>query len=622
MLIRKKILSEIIQSYRIETLFWGKVPYLMELYSADTLAKLLAVPLFYFYGWDYKVYLALANSLSAASSLIINKSKVYFLMAFIAAASVFTVYISDYVEWSILLLFLGFRWTSQNWRRLVPEVISLCKFCLPLLMLVKYEPQLGKYVLCLLPEILLLSSGARQVDKGFIMRFRSDKIVESFLSGDCVTFSVLHCLHNNVDRVDLKRVGDKFHVRPGKAVKLSTFLSFYFSGFYLSNKKLTLEEKILSMFDKKSYFETNFYTSLMWSLFERQGYVKDFKTFEKIIASFHPKFSQFRLKLQKNSVDVSPDTAKRVVYYVFKSTNVDLPNWGNYTPAKVDVKFVKPLKEDVSQSSEQSSVYGKQGETICIEDSSGFPSIHINLDYKVDTVITTVSKKTVRRVAKVYSLTDFKKSGKQGTQLTYKKLVNVPRLFMCQSCFDTALDSNAIDSEESKSKVQILPGHKKNCQASLKKLAKVKKVLRPKVVTEYEYNTSPIDKFFMKRRFTQKSLQKNLNKIPMSKFECQKRHVRKANREYTEKTVRLVEPISREKYHRCDITLSEIVAFAKDDMCSSIHIACLKSDIDIKSKSNEKSRSKSFARFMRQIDDLQKIIEFDIPLDELAKLMQ
>jgi hypothetical protein len=553
----------------------------------------------------------------------VEGSKQYRICRYVAVPVWYRSLDPNYIEWVTLILFLVLTKRNRPWKQVLNETANLGKYCFPLLVLNRLEPTLGKYLLCLVPEVLILFSGMRQFDRGFAMKFRSNLIKRSFVEGDCVTLTVMYCIQNNVEHIDVKRIGDRFHVRPSGPVKLNRFLSFYFSGFYLTKTNLDLKTRWSSFLTEKSFFEGNFYTSLMWSLFERQGYVKDFFVFEKIVASFHPRFSQFKINLRENSIKESPDTCKRVIYYVFKFTKAEIPNWGNYVPANVDVTFVKPQKNVVEYNSKTTVEIGKLGDLLTYTDPTGFPVMEIVKKNLVKTERKIISEKIVKRQCKVYKKEDFKRRPLEGGSiLKYLKPVKGASVIsMCKSCKENLEKDQFYRDLENKPNIKTLVGHQKKCELSKKKIVPMTGTLKPRVNREQRYLTSPLDTLFTKREFTQKTIVRGLKKLPKTKLDCKRRAVNKIDvLDFRVKTVQ-INPINwRNIQQKGRIKLSELIRLAKSDDCDKIHIAHLRGDINLKGFANEKLRIQSLKRFINNASSLENIIEFDIPCTSVTQL--
>jgi len=529
----------------------------------------------------------------------------------------------NYIEWALITVVLFVNRRNRTPLQLLSTGVELTKYCFPLLIVNKYVPEIGKYFLCILPEILLFSYGVRQYDRGFIMRFRSDVIKENFVDGDCVTYTVLSCIENNIDTVSVKRVGDSFHIRPIGPVKLKNFLSLYFSGFYLSNRKMTLEDRILRIFTRSTFSRNELYTSLMWSLFERQGYVKDFFVFEAIVASYHPKFSTFKANLMERSIKETPDTCKRVVYYVFANTKVSLPNWGDYKPSIVNFTFVKPQKTIEIPETKQEIVHGHVGLVTTIASPDGIPSLTYRSEKSVKSKVVVRRSCQYKHRVKAFNGDDFKHHPFQkGTTLTYNKPAEVIRVLrMCSSCLEFYLKFDHYQDLKQKPKVTILKGHSKQCEKTIGKLKSLNKTgLRPLVDLEHNFHTSPLDKIFMKTNFTRKSIGKKISKIPLSKFQNKERSVVKKDKEVFKVDVTLQEPEHWASKYESKIKMSELLQLAKDDSISDIYIAHLKGDIKLKNHSSEKARIQSLRRFIQNYKSLECIIEFDIPHTSVTEL--
>jgi hypothetical protein len=415
----------------------------------------------------------------------------------------------NYLEWVMLTIYLIFQYKNIN-SGFISETASLGKYCIALYFLNSQFEELGRYVVCNIPELILLSTGLRQ-SRGFRMLLRKNLIKEDFFRGNCLTYTVLYCIENNISKIDVKRCGDEFHIRPGKMVNLRFFLNMYLSGFYLNERKVTFHEKFSILLSKKDYLKCNTYTSVMWSLFERQGYVSDFATFEGIVASFHPVYSRFKSNLRGNNILISSETCKRVIYFVFANTKVNLPNWGNYRPKIVQYSFVKRIKNNVERQNETEYKLGRQGiSSSYVFNDTKFSCIVID---PIPTIIESVTKIKEKPVFKVYTEADFVRSAPKGsTRLCYKerikpnqkqtKKVKKIRYPMCSSCYQLIEIEIKDLHPDIDSKVFIVNGHSRKCLQSYRNLIPANGKLRLKIEKDYKYNCSYLDKVFINKNLS------------------------------------------------------------------------------------------------------------------------
>jgi len=449
----------------------------------------------------------------------------------------------DYLEWSVLSL-LGLILLIKNLSRLNYEVIkdiiwtvfSFGKYCVVLFFINNNFNNLGKYILVIIPELIIITSGIRQIGRDFKMQFRRKIIKKGFIEGDCVTSTVLFCLQTGIKTVTVKRIGDKYHIKPRGKICLNKFLSFYFIGFDLNKSKVTLNDKLEYFFNFKKFKKLNFYSSLIWSLFERQAYTKDFKTFEKVLFSYNPKITQFKINLKLNSVNCSIDTAKRIIYFVFYNTNLNVPNWGDYYPSRVQVSFYKVLKSENELDLKREYISdGKKGERFEYLNNQTTNVLICEIEDPAPKV--GLIKKTERKMHPLKKFTNsdfFRRDIKSSTKLRYvkedlkkkevkpsRKSKSITRIKICNSCW---LDLK-IDIKNSLEKLDVLKcdGHDKYCHSTFNKVKNIppkkQTCLRPKVFSEVNLNRSVLDRIFLNKALNPKTLHRKIKEINKNKFD-------------------------------------------------------------------------------------------------------
>lgn len=534
----------------------------------------------------------------------------------------------NYIEWLLIVGFVIVQGMSAGFNQeLIKKSISMSKYCFVLYFINSNFKTLGQFVLYLLPEVMVLSSGKRQIGRSFSMRFRSSLIKKEFLSGNCVTFTILSCIVNDVKTVTVKRNGDLYHLRPGGKILLKRFLSFYFSGFDIRNSKISLSERVQYIFKGKDYHRTNFYTSLIWSLFERQGYVKDFLLFEKIIACYHPNYSCFKRALKEKGIKTSADVCKRIIYFVFYNTKIQVPNWGDYTPAKVDVTFVKPLKPAQERKSTIHIQEGCRRIDRIYAPATPSRSLRIREDVNKNKIKTIVTEIKTTPELKLYTNSDFtKKKINCSTRLTYRKLksqkVSKPqKIFkfkICQSCYDSMNVGLECKNSLTKMEPMLTEGHGKYCNAIFNKLFPAQtSVLREKIKKEVEYKFSILDKVFFTKDLSPKRMHryfkaqaKKIDKMTdrRSSLKCHyKQEIVKESIEsmYCEKTL-----------YTHKIKASVLRQHLLDPKVVSIHIAEDR-DLMLKSQMNDKQAARGKKRITQHPDEFEDLIDFDIRPEEI-----